>query len=402
MVVETTMWRCQVRYQDNVFNQLLKGFPKRYLKELIAKHSGDYRVRKLGCYDQFIALLYAQLTGRKSLRDLALNFNTHREQFYHLGVRGEIKRSTLADANNTRPVSIFRGLFDWFVQDGLSRKEKREAKRIVSLFDSSTVVLNKEVFSWALGHKNTSGIKLHTVYDLHHEIPTYFELSTARASDLTTAKQWDIEAGRTYVFDRGYYGYRYWKRFEDRDAYFITRLKKHSPTREIRVRELPESAETILQDRDILLSERLSHSRKNPYNTPLREITVKVDYSKETIRIVTNDRNASAQEIVDLYKKRWRIELFFKWIKQNLKIKRFLGTSKNAVEIQLLVAMIAYILTKQIQHSVSTFFSLSMLTLTRLFQMNLMRRISLFELIGVIKPPPENTEHFDQGELFNA
>ena len=389
-----------MRYQDSVFNQLLKGLPKRHLKALIDQHSGDYRVRTLGCYEQFIALLYAQLTGRKSLRDLALNFNAHKEQFYHLGVRGEIKRSTLADANNTRPVAIFRALFDWFVQDGLSRKEKREAKRIVSLFDSSTVILNKEVFAWALGHKNTSGIKLHTIYDLHHEIPTYFELSTARASDLTTAKPWDIESGRTYVFDRGYYGYKYWKRFEDSGAYFITRLKKHSPTREISVRE--SSAETILLDRDVLLSERLSHSRKNPYNTPLREITVKVDYDKENIRIVTNDRKASAQEIVDLYKKRWQIELFFKWIKQNLKIKRFLGTSKNAVEIQLLVAMIAYILTKQIQRSVSTFFSISMLTLTRLFQMNLMRRIDLFELVGVVKPPPENTEHFDQGELFNA
>lgn len=375
-----------MRFQDSVFNQLIKVVPRHYFERLVKKHKADFRVRKLGCWELFLCLLYAQFTGRRSLRDLELNFNSNRRHFYHLGCRSEIRRSTLADANNTRPAALFEALFRWVVAVGLKGKQKSQADQMVSLLDASTVVLNQTRFGWATGHKGKSGIKLHTVYDLDAEIPTYFEITEARKSDLTTAKTLTYEAGRTYVCDRAYYDFQFWRDLDEAGCWFVIRLKKNSPTQIHRRRKVFKKDRHILSDNEVWLNQRLARSRKNPYNKPLREIIVQVESHKEPIRIVTNDLKGKARDIADLYKKRWQIELFFKWIKQNLKIKTFLGTSENAVKIQILVAMIAYILLRLLNRR-PFLKDIPLLTLARLIETSLMRRISLLELFAA--PPPE-------------
>lgn len=379
-----------MRFQDSVFNQLLKVIPGYQLDRLIKKHKGDYRVRKLGCREQFLALLYAQFTGRRSLRDLELNFNAHRHHFYHLGCREEIRRSTLADANNSRPVELFEELFQWLVTKGLSGKKKSEANRLVSLLDASTVVLNQTRFAWAIGHNGKSGIKIHTVYDLDAEIPTYFEITPARCSDLSTAKTLSYEAGRTYVYDRGYYDFRFWRDLDEAGCFFVTRLKKNSPTQIQRKRRVLKKDPHILSDNEVFLNQRLARSRKNPYHKALREITVQVEGKQDPIRIITNDLTSKARDIADLYRKRWQIELFFKWIKQHLKIKTFLGTSENAVKIQVLVALIAHILLKLLNRQ-PFLRDIPILVLSRLAETSLMRRIGLAELLA--NPPPKPPRH---------
>ena len=369
-----------MRFQDSVFNQLLKALPGHKLDRLIEKHNGDFRVRKLGCREQFLALLYGQLTGRKSLRDIEINFNSNRHHFYHLGCRSEIKRSTLADANNSRPVALYEELFQWFVAKGLSGKYKQEAGRAVSLIDASTVILNKTRFGWATGHDPHSGIKIHTVYDLEAEIPVHFEVTPSRNSDLSSAKKLNFRGGVCYVFDRGYYDFNFWKNIDDSSAYFVTRLKKNSPTKVLKEHQLPKKHQEIISDSEVILNQRLARSRKNPYNKSLREIMIYVEGKTEPMRILTNNFKSSAFEIAALYKKRWQIELFFKWIKQNLKIKNFLGTSENAVRIQVLVAMIAYILLKLFSRQPG-YQDISLLSPTRLIETCLMRRINLYHLL---------------------
>ena len=161
-----------MRYQDSVFSQLIKVIPRYRFERLVDRFKADYRVRTLGCWELFLCLLYAQFTGRRSLRDLELNFNANRRHFYHLGCRSDIRRSTLADANNRRPAALFEALFRWVVALGLEGTQKAQANHMVSLLDASTVVLNQTRFAWASGHKGKSGIKIHTVYDLDAEIPT--------------------------------------------------------------------------------------------------------------------------------------------------------------------------------------------------------------------------------------
>lgn len=386
-VVETSIPKeRQVRFQDSVFNQLIKVIPRYQFDRLADKYKADFRVRKLGCWELFLCLLYAQFTGRRSLRDLELNFNANRRHFYHLGCRSEIRRSTLADANNTRPAVLFEALFQWVVAMGLKGKQKSQADQMASLVDASTVVLNKTRFGWATGHKGKSGIKLHTVYDLDAEIPTYFEITEARKSDLTTAKKLTYESGRTYVCDRAYYDFQFWRDLDEAGCWFVIRLKKNSPTQIHRRRRVFKKDRHILSDNEVLLNQRMARSRKNPYNKPLREITVRVEGQKDPIRIVTNDLKSKARDIADLYKKRWQIELFFKWIKQNLKIKTFLGTSENAVKIQILVAMIAFILLRLLNRR-PFFKDIPLLTLARLIETSLMRRISLLDLF--VTPPPD-------------
>jgi len=347
-------------------------------------------VRKPGCREQFLALLYAQFTGRRSLRDLELNFNANQHHFYHLGCREPIRRSTLADANNNRPVALFEELFQWLVAKGLSGKKKSEANRLVSLLDASTVVLNQTRFAWAIGHSGKSGIKIHTVYDLDAEIPTYFEITPARHSDLSTAKTLCYEPGRTYVYDRGYYDFQYWRDLDEAGCCFVTRLKKNSPTQVQRKRRVPKHDQDILCDNEVLLNQRLARSRKNPYDKALREITVRVEGKQDPIRIITNDLTSTARDIADLYKKRWQIELFFKWIKQHLKIKTFLGTSENAVKIQVLVAMIAYVLLRLLNRQ-PLLREIPILVLSRLAETSLMRRIKLVELL--VNPPSKPSRH---------
>jgi len=379
-----------MRFKSTIFSKLIKAIPRREFERIVKKYSGDYRVRKMNSWDQMIGMLYTQLSQKTSLRDLELSFNSHYNNFYHLGCN-RLKRSTLSDANKNRSYKIYEEVFQKLVSriENQKKPKSEEVSNLLKAIDATVITLNKTQFGWAKGYKNKMGVKVHTVYDINAEIPVHFEITTANLNDITYATKMDIESNTTYVFDKGYYKFDWWRSIDCKQSYFITQIKRNSPTEILKEREI--KSNKILKDQEVNLSKRLSHSRKNPYQKPIRKITVKREEGKEPIIIITNDMTRTAEEIADLYKKRWQIELFFKWIKQNLKIKKFLGRSENALKIQVITALISFLLVKYFQNSLP--FKKSMQTCARLIQSNLMLKKDLIELFS--KPPDKSIRKID-------
>jgi hypothetical protein len=243
------------------------------------------------------------------------------------------------------------------------------------LIDSTGLTLTNRSAGWARFSASVAGVKTHVIYDADADCPIYAAVSCANVNDITAAKAMPIEAGATYVFDLGYYDYAWWARLDDAGCRIVTRLKRNTPLIVTETRPVPGGA--ILSERVGNLPARLSSQRRNPFHQPVRELLVRIDTGK-LLRIVTNDLTTPAQQIADLYKRRWAIELFFRWIKQTLKITRFLGTSENAVRIQIAVALIAFVLLRlaqKLQSAVS-----SPLTFARLVRANLMHLRRLDQL----------------------
>jgi hypothetical protein len=325
-----------------------------------------------------MALLYGQLSGASSLREIEAGLSSHRARLYHLGSAAP-SRSTLADANGKRPHEVFAGFFAHMVGQA-SRGLRKKLGEAVRLIDSTGLKLSA-ASDWARYSAGVCGAKLHVVYDPDADRPLYAALTTARVHDITPAKAMPIEAGATYVFDLGYYDYGWWAKLDQAGCRIVTRFKKNTPLAVLD--EMPiKRGSPVLSDRIGHLPERMARSRNNPFSDPVRELRVTTETGKE-LRILTNDLDAPAEEIADLYKRRWQIELFFRWIKQTLKIRHFLGTSENAVRIQVAVALIAFLVLRLAQQA--TKIVKSPLTFARLVCANLMHRRSLDALL---EPPP--------------
>jgi len=369
-----------VRYQNSVLRDLLNYLPWREFDRLVDEHGADYRVRKLRTKDQLIALIFAQLSGMSGLRGIASGLGSQVNGLYHLGTR-PVARSTLSDANVKRPAAVFTELFAALVQR-TSRGLRGKTGEAVRLIDATALPLNKLSEGWSRLSTKACGAKAHVVYDPHAERPVYFSVTAAKVADITAAKSMPIEPGATYVFDLGYYDFAWWAKLDQARCRIVTRLKKHTPLTVIKQRPLPKNAPGhILSDRIGTLPPRQAHSRRNPMAKPVREIRLRNDAGK-ILRIVTNDLKSAAAKIADLYKQRWDIELFFKWIKQNLKIKKFLGTTENAIRIQVAAALIAYLLLHIARAACRN--SISAHEFVSLVRLNLMQRRSLNHL----KAPP--------------
>ena len=363
-----------MRHENSVMHQVLKHIPWDRFAVSVDKHDADRCVRKLSTKSQLIALLHAQLSGSSSLREIESTMASHGARIYHLGATAP-KRSTLADANAQRPAAVFGDLFAALlkqVHPGL----RRHAGEAIRLIDSSRVTLNSLSRGWAHYDTTCDGMKLHIVYDPNASVPVYFAVSPARQNDMVQASAAPIEPGATYVFDMGYPSFMWWAKLHAAGCRFVTRLRTTSPTAIIEERPVAKGGR-ILIDRIVRVRGRLSHTRKNPLDHDLREVHVVIDSGK-TLRLVTNDLTSPAETIADLYKTRWEVELFFRWIKQTLKIRKFLGTSENAVRIQIAVALIAYLLLRMLHASQSAV--ASMLTFTRLVRANLMHLKPIHEL----------------------
>jgi hypothetical protein len=295
-----------------------------------------------------------------------------------LGI-GKVCRSTLAEANAHRPSGLFSDLFAAFVQRA-HRGLRRQLDGTTYLIDSTSVALNRHSEHWARFSAEVCGAKVHVVYDPDADQPVYSAFSAANVNDITAAKAMPIEAGATYVFDLGYYDYAWWAKIDAAGCRIVTRLKRNTPlsvTREA----VPEGS-NILSDRTGHLPARQANSRKNPFQKEIREIRVTIDSGK-ILRIMTNDLTASAQMIADLYKRRWAIELFFRWVKQTLKITRFIGASENAVRIQVAVALITFLLLRLAQATQKAV--TSALAFARLVRANLMHKR---DLRALLEPEP--------------
>lgn len=371
-----------MRHQNSVLHDVLKRIPWDVFDRLVEHHGSDWRVRRLSTKDQLVALLYGQLSGASSLREIATGLESHQARLYHLGARA-VHRSTLADANALRPHAVFAELFAAMVQRA-QRGLRRVVGESVYLIDATGIPLNGFSRHWAHFSAKACGAKLHVVYDPDADRPIYAAVTAAKVNDIIAAKAMPIEPGATYVFDLGYYDYAWWAKLDVAGCRIVTRFKRNTPLTVVAELPVPEGG-PVLSDRIGHLPERQSHSRHNPFQDPVREVRVMTDTGKE-LRILCNDLDASAQEIADLYKRRWAIELFFRWVKQTLKIRRFLGTSENAVRIQIAVALIAFLLLRLAQAAQTLVHS--PLAFARLVRANLMHRRRIDRLLD--REPPQN------------
>ena len=381
-----------MKHVNTVLHGLLEHIPRALFDKAVTRHKGDYRVRKLSCWTQFVSLLYAQLAQRQSLRDLTMSFNSQGNYHYHIGVK-PIKRATLAEANESRPVGLYEELF-YAMLGKVRRSVAREATEVVRLIDSTTVSLNQQQFGWAKFRTHQNGIKLHLVYDPNTEVPTFFSMTAAKKNDCEAAKSIPLIPGATYVFDRAYNHYEwYYKNLHLKGNIFVGRMKKNACYEVLTNRSV---GGNIVEDQTI----RLSSKKGQDCPIELRRIFfVRQEDGKEIV-LISNDLKRSASEIMALYKQRWEIELFFKWIKQNLRIKRFLGTSENAVKIQVLVAMIAYLLLRFVKNTLSLS-KLSLQEIARLISTNIFHKKALISLLSgaVEKLKPDKSMTYLQNQL---
>ena len=335
-------------YSKTQFGQLLEGFPRGAFERLVDQEKTDKYSKGFRSWDHFVAMTYGHLSGCKSLRELEAGFNAQTAHHYHLGTK-PLRRSTLSDANANRSYHLFERVCQQLIS-GVHRKLKRELKQMLYLMDSSPISLYGLGFDdWAPQYKNhiRQGLKLHLMIEAQQGTPCYATITGMKVSDIKEGHRITLEKGATYVFDRGYYDYNWWYEINCMQSVFVTRLKKNANVRVDEYRDIPMEEDQILEDAVIYFNAPYVKSRteRNAYrNDPVRRIIVKREDKETPLVIVTNDFNRTASEVAALYKKRWDIELFFKWIKQNLKIKSFLGRSENAVKIQIFTALISYLL----------------------------------------------------------
>jgi hypothetical protein len=378
-----------VRHINTVFHEILKLVPWADFEKFVAEQGTDEAVRSFKTRDQFICLLFAQLAGAASLREVEAVMSSHQSRLYHLGVEAP-KRSTLADANRTRDSRVFTRLFER-VLSMATRGFRRKMGDAVRLIDSTSLHLAGAGSRWAHFSSDVFGAKAHIVYDPDLGRPIYHAVTAANVNDITAAKQMPIEAGATYVFDLAYYDFGWWARFEEACCRLVTRFKANTPLLEARDFPTPPGSD-IISDRIGFLPARQCNNRKNPIQSAVREIVVKIETGK-TLRLLTNDLDSPAQEIADLYKRRWQIELFFRVMKQTLKITKFIGRSENAVRIQIAVALIAFLLLRQLQQITKE--KHGFLELVRLVRANLMHRKAASRLRQTNPPPPLDSRQLE-------
>jgi IS4 transposase len=366
-------------HHNTVFHDVLKLVPWHRFEALVEEHDTDARVRRLSTKAQFVALLYGQLSGASGLREIVTGLSSHTARLYHLGA-ASVRRSTFSDANTSRPFAVFADLLALMMKQA-HRGLRRKLTEAVYLIDATGVRLNGRSADWAQFSGRVCGAKVHVVYDAAADRPIYAAVSAANVNDISAAHQMPIEPGATYVFDLGYYDYGWWAALDSAGCRIVTRFKTNTPL--AMVEELPVTpASNILSDRIGFLPARQARSRRNPMPDAVREVRIMTETGK-VLRILSNDLDAPAEELADLYRRRWAIELFFRWVKQTLKITRFVGTSENAVRIQIAVALIAFLLLRLAQAAQQAV--RSPLVFARLVRTNLMHLRSLDNLL---EPPP--------------
>lgn len=331
-----------------VFAQLIEFLDNNKFRHLVDKYDGNRYVKHFTCWNQLLAMMFGQLSNRESLRDLIVAFEAHRAKQYHLGLgRKPIAKTTFASANQNRDYRIFED-FAFYMMEQARKKRVTDIFKLkgnVYAFDSTTIPLCLSVFWWAKFRKKKGGVKAHVLYDLESQVPAFFHISTASVYDSKTMKEIPYESGSYYVFDRGYNAFKELFKIHLHESFFVVRAKKNLQYKCCKWRRrLPKN---ILTDAVIEFTEYNSYRK---YPEKLRLVKFYDEEQGREFAFLTNAFYLTAPEIANLYKNRWQIELFFKWLKQHLKIKKFWGTTENAVRIQISSAIIAYCLVAIVQH----------------------------------------------------
>ena len=382
-----------------LFAQLMDSLPKRDFDRCVRKYKGNYRTRHFSCLDQFLCMAFAQLTYRHSLRDIETCLNSIKPKLYHLGFRGTIARNTLAQANQNRDWRIYADFANILITHARKLyahdRFAVELDQTVYAFDSTTIDLCLKLFPWAQFRRRKAAVKLHTLIDLRGNIPCFVHISNGKMHDVKALDHLPMEAGAFYVMDRGYIDFARIYRFQTSMAFFITRAKKNLQFRATKSRRVDKTT-GLRCDQTIVLT---GANTAEEYPQTLRRIKyVDPDTGKRLV-FLTNNFGLDALTIAKLYKCRWQVELFFKWIKQHLRIKTFYGTSDNAVKTQVWIAISVYVLVAIIKKEQKLDRRLN--EILQILSVNLFETTSLFTaLSGKMEPDPLAPRH-KQLSLFD-
>lgn len=390
-----------------VFAQLMREFPLKAFSRFVAVRKGQHKVKDFSCLDQFFVQAFAQLTGRDSLRSIELNLRIKRQYWYHMGLRCKnISRNTIANANSTRPWQMFFDLAQQligtakklYVEDLLDAELAATLNATIYALDSSTVDLCLSLFSWAPFRETKAAIKLHTLLDLRGAIPTFIHISDGKMADVKMldilVEQGYIEAGAFYVMDRAYIDFSRLFLIEKRKAYFVTRTKSNTIAETCEHRAVEPGTGITSDERVFLLGEKSLQD----YPNELRRVRYTDQKTGKKLVFLTNNLTLPALTIAALYKNRWQVELFFKWIKQHLRIKVFLGTNENAVKTQIWCAIATYVLIAITKKRLNLPQSLH--EILRVLDLNIFESTPIPELFRALEIDREETVLNEQYSLF--
>ena len=327
-----------------VFSQLISFLPDREFRRCVARYGGNRRLREFSCWDQYLTMAFAQLTYRESLRDIEACLRSLQGKLYHIGFRGQVSRSTLADANENRDWRIFADFAQVLI--GMARPLYAHDPMGVDLeqslyaLDSTTIDLCLSLFPWARFRKHKAAVKMHTLLDLHGNIPTFIRVTEGKMHDVNILDEFLPEAGTFYVMDRGYIDFERLFIFTLCSAFFVVRTKENVLLQRRYSRPV-DKATGLRSDHTVILT---AIDSAKAYPDPLRRVTYFDAEKEKRLKFLTNNFALPALTIAQIYKCRWQVELFFKWIKQHLRIKAFYGTSENAVKTQIWIAVSVYVL----------------------------------------------------------
>ena len=365
---------------QNIFSQVIDFLPQNKFRDCVNRYSGNYRVRSFTCYDQLLCMAFAQLTYRESLRDIECCLRVMREKLYHMGIRGKVSRSTLAKANETR---------DWRIYSDFAQVLIHEARRLyadedfglelnetVYALDSSTIDLCLSVFPWARFRKTKGAVKLHTLLDLKGDIPTFIWITDGKVHDVNVLDHLIPEPGAIYVMDRAYLDFRRLYQLHQCSAIFITRSKTNTGLRRIYSNKVDKRT-GVKSDQTVALT---GYYSKKDYPDKLRRIKYFDAEKGRSFIFLTNQFTLPPLTIAELYRYRWRVEIFFKWIKQHLRIKNFYGTSENAVKTQIWIAISTYVLVaimkKRLKIDLTLYTILQILSITLFEKMPILQALT--------------------------
>ena len=379
-----------------VFSQLIEWIHPEQFRRCVTRYRGHYKVRHFSCWDQFLTMAFAQLTFRESLADIEICLRSRRDQLYHLGFRSSVGHSTLTDANSTRDWRIYADL-----AQGLIRRARKlyaheplglELDHTIYALDSTTIDLCLSLFPWARFRSTKAAVKLHTLLDVRGPIPTMITISEGKQADVQILDDLLLEPGAFYVMDRGYVDFERLYRFTLAAAFFVTRTKTGIQLSRLESRSV-DRATGLRSDHIVWLTTPKSVAH---YPDRLRRVSYRDPEDGKVLVFLTNNFDLPALTITMLYKLRWRVELFFKWIKQNLRIKHFFGTSDNAVKTQVWIAVCVYVLVAIVRKELRLELSLSQML--QVVSVNAFEQVPLAELLA--KMPPHNETLYPCNQLM--
>ena len=385
---------------QNIFSQVIDFLPQNKFRDCVNRYSGNYRVRSFTCYDQLLCMAFAQLTYRESLRDIECCLRVMREKLYHMGIRGKVSRSTLAKANETR---------DWRIYSDFAQVLIHEARRLyvdedfglelnetVYALDSSTIDLCLSVFPWARFRKTKGAVKLHTLLDLRGDIPTFIWITDGKVHDVNVLDHLIPEPGAIYVMDRAYLDFRRLYQLYQCSAIFVTRSKTNTGLRRMYSNKVDKST-GVKSDQIVALT---GYYSKKDYPEKLRRIKYFDAEKGRSFIFLTNQFTLPPLTIAELYRYRWRVEIFFKWIKQHLRIKSFYGTSENAVKTQIWIAISTYVLVAIMKKRLKI--DLTLYTILQILSITLFEKMPILQALTADGYRNQITSSHIQLKLFSS